>query len=372
MADLPRLAPVIVRWVVAAVAALVLVITPVAWRLRPVDAVDVPVTRLAAMMQASWQVGWSGVIESAGTVQIPQNDSFATLAQLLGQENELRVWWRAPDDYRVDRVRDAGETDLIRHHDTQISWIFESQTATISPTSSVRLPNSYDVLPPVLARQLLQGARVDELSALPAARIAGVDAAGLRLTPGDDDTSLGRIDLWADPRTGLPLRVELYGRGAAKPALSTTFSEVDPTRPDARSTAFVPNPEMTINYDQSVDVAAAANAFAPVDLPPTLAGLSTRDGTDPGAVGIYGHGPTTLIVVPLRGSVAGPLRRQFAASAAAKQSSLGTSLAVGPVSVLLSARSSQSRGPGRSFLMTGTVTPEVLRQAASELSGSRT
>lgn len=359
------------RWVIAGVAAAALVLIPVAVQLRPVGSTTADASTLAAKLRASYLVGWSGVVETTGTVQIPKNDSFATLGQLLGESNELRAWWRAPDDYRVDRVRDAGETDVIRHHQTQIRWVFESQTATISPVSTIRLPDAYDVLPPTLARQLLQGAAAAELTSLPAVRVAGIDAAGVRLSPRDPSTSIGRIDLWADPGTGLPLRVDVYGRGATRPSLTTAFTNVSLARPAAASTRFVPNEQMTINYDQSVDVAAAANAFAPVDLPATLAGLSSRDGIDPGAVGIYGRGPTTLIVLPLRGSVARPLRAQFMTSAAAKESDIGTSLAVGPIGVLLTVRSADSRGPGRSFLLTGTVTPAFLEVAATELLASR-
>src|SRR3712207_7111533 len=45
---------------------------------------------------------------------------------------------------------------------------------------------------------------------------SGRDAAGLRLTPSDPDTTIGRVDIWADatgdPATALPLRVEVSAR----------------------------------------------------------------------------------------------------------------------------------------------------------------
>ena len=45
---------------------------------------------------------------------MPDSDSFVGLAQLLGEDNDLRVWWRAADDWRIDRIRSTGETDLFR------------------------------------------------------------------------------------------------------------------------------------------------------------------------------------------------------------------------------------------------------------------
>ena len=39
-------------------------------------------------------------------------------------------------------------------------------------------------------------------------------AAGLRLSPADPDTTVGRVDVWADPPTGLPLHVEVAPKSA--------------------------------------------------------------------------------------------------------------------------------------------------------------
>ena len=100
------------------------------------------------------------------------------------------------------------------------------------------------------------------------------------------------MDIWAEPGSGLPLQVELYGVGEQRPVLTTTLLELSLSEPTADTTDFTPAKGVQVNYEQSV-VAAAANAFAPYDLPASLAGLRSRDGQDPGAVGIYGRGPTT-------------------------------------------------------------------------------
>jgi hypothetical protein len=118
-----------------------------------------------------------------------------------------------------------------------------------------------------------------------------------------------------------------------------------------------------LNYEESVDVAAAANAFAPVDLPASLGGLSSRTGEDPSAVGLYGRGPTTLIALPLRRDVAGPLRRRLRESAGAQETDVGTVSSVGPVGLLLT----PYRREGSRFLLAGTVTQEVLTRAATDL-----
>ena len=57
----------------------------------------------------------------------------------------------------------------------------------------VRLPDTADLLPNELARRVLEGARPGELSRLPAQRVAGHDALGLRLTPANPQSSIGHV-----------------------------------------------------------------------------------------------------------------------------------------------------------------------------------
>jgi hypothetical protein len=351
------------RWLIVLATAAALVLTSLLIKARPAAHSDISAVELAERVQASGSVPWSGFIETAGTLAVPDSDSFANLAQLLGETNALRVWWRSAEDWRVDRIRSTGETDLFRQGEVSIRWVFESETATISPVSAIRLPDASDLLPPSLGRSMLQGARNEELTRLPARRVAGVDAPGLRLLPNQAATTIGHVDIWVHPETGLALQVELFGQGEPRPVLSTTLRELALGTPPAELTRFTRPPGVRVDYAQSVDVAAAANAFAPGDLPDSLAGLDSRSGEDPSAVGIYGRGPTTLIAIPLRRDIAGPLRARLRDSATAQEIGVGTMSAVGPVGVLVTSR----RGNGGRFLLAGTVTPETLELAAADL-----
>ena len=350
------------RWLVVLLTAAAFIATPLLISARPVTPSEISTAELAAQIQRSSNVGWSGFVETAGTLQVPDNESFATLAQLLGDNTQLRVWWRNADDWRVDRIRSTGETDFFHQGWGMVRWVFESETATYSPVSKIRLPDASDLLPPTFARSLLQGARESELSRLPTRRVADIDAAGLRLTPNEKATTVGHVDIWADPVTGLPLEVEFYGAGDERPVLTTTLRELKVGTPPTTATHFRLAEGVRVEYEPSVDVAAAANAFTAYDLPASLAGLSSRDGEDPGAVGIYGRGPTTLIALPLRGQVAGPLRRQLQERGTAQLTEVGTLVPVGPVELLIT-----PGGRGGAFLLAGTVTAETLQKAAAEL-----
>jgi outer membrane lipoprotein-sorting protein len=351
------------RWLVVFLAAAAFITTPLLISARSAAPSDISAADLAARIEQSANVGWSGNVETAGTLQVPDNESFATLAQLLGENTQLRVWWRSPDDWRVDRLRTTGETNLFRQGGGVVRWVFESETATYSPVSKIRLPDASDLLPPTFARSLLQGVRETELDRLPVRRIAGVAAPGLRLTPNERATTVGHVDIWADPVSGLAVEVQLYGLQDTRPVLSTTLRELQTGAPPTTLTHFQLPEGVRVVYEESVDVAAAANALAPYDMPASLAGLGSRDGSDPGAVGIYGRGPTTLIALPLRGQVAGPLRRQLQDRGSTNTTEFGTLAPVGPVGLLLT----PFQGRRGAFLLAGTVTAETLQQAAAEL-----
>ena len=343
-----------------------LVVTPLVVAARPASVTEVGAAELTRRITGSATVAWSGSVETVGGLQVPESASFATLGELLGETSQLRVWWRAADDWRVDRIRSTGETDLFRQGSYLIRWVFESETATISPVSRIRLPDASDLVPPTLARSLLQGARAEELSVLPARRVAGVAATGVRLTPDEAAATISQVDVWADPRTGVALRVEVFGTGEERPVLTSALLDVDLATPAPSTTDFSPAASTKVSYEESVDIAAAANALAPYDLPVSLGGLTSRRGEDPGAVGIYGRGATTLIVLPLRGQVARPLREQLAASAQGRETTVGTLAPAGPIGLLVTPPGYGEQGRG-AFLLAGTVTAETLERVATEL-----
>src|SRR5207237_2996735 len=98
-----------------------------------------------------------------------------------------------------------------------------------------RLPRAADLVPPALAQRLLsEGGRQARFSVIAPVRVAGRSASGLRMTPADPASTVGRVDIWADPSSGLPLMVEVFGRGSARAALESKFFQVSRWRPDPR------------------------------------------------------------------------------------------------------------------------------------------
>jgi hypothetical protein len=351
-----------VRWLLVLVVAVLVLAPTTVVRLFPAKGSTISAADLAERINAAQDRGWSGEVATQGALQVPVSDSFSGVARLFGDSTTLRVWWGDDRHWRVDRTRASGETDLFRDGDDTVKWSYESEKATLTPYSDVRLPNEADVLPSTLAARLLSGARDAELSRLPSARIAGHDSAGLRLIPSDSRSTIARADIWADQASGLPTRVEVYAAARNRPVLTTEVTSLDVGKPDASTVRFRIPGGVRIDHSRALDEAAGANAFAPFQPPETVAGLPRRGSAeDLGAVGIYGRGPTALIAFPLRTHVASELRDQLLKSKPSHETSAGVGIEVGPLTVLL------ARGDRASYLLAGTVTPATLVRAAAEL-----
>lgn len=352
------------RWLVVALLVVAVASPPTLLRLRPADQSTLSAAQVLARVKKSERSGWSGEVRAVGSLSVPlAGSTFGGISRLLGGQTDLRVWWKDSQTWRVDRMRTTGETDLVRDGGLSVQWNYEDNRVRFTPYSPIRLPNDSDVVPSSLATRMLAGAKASELSRLPAERVAGRSAAGLRLRPADTRSTISRVDLWSDDETGLPLRVQVYGDPTVRtPVLTTELVTVDMDDPSKAQTDFELSPTLDFSRGVALDDAAGANAYAPFVPPDSLAGLPRRGKpADFGAVGVYGRGPTAVLAVPLRDSVSGGLRTQLRKASNARTIGRTTSLEVGPLSVLLvDAR----RG---NFLLTGTVTPQTLTQAAIEL-----
>jgi outer membrane lipoprotein-sorting protein len=354
------------RWAVVGVLVAGLVALPSLISAIPADDADVPATQLRAAVLASGDVGFSGYAVSAGGLSLPVSDVLPDVADLFSDRTTMRAWWRGPEEHRVDVVTAAGETGVYRDECGTWTWEYESATATRGEPSSLALPTPPDLLPAPLGRRLLSEAADGELSRVGARRVAGRDALGLRLVPADAASSVGRVDVWVDPASGLPLQVEVFAAGATEPALDSRFLDLDLAVPPASVVAFSPPPDATVDEAPDTDalIREAGRRTESGPLPAELAGLPRRslEGV-PSAVGVYGRGVTLLTVAPVPSRLADGLRQTLRASPEAVVDDLGLRVAAGPLGLML-----VDAGRG-AYVLTGTVTLDALAEAARQLSG---
>jgi hypothetical protein len=358
------------RWLTVAAVVGVLGATPAVVAGWPVAAARVAPALLHQRIRASAGQPYQGYAVSTASMGLPDLPRLSDVTSLLDGSTQLRAWYADPGRWRVDVVDTAGERDLYQTDGGQYLWDYgENLLTKVVGAQPARLPRGADLLPPELARRLLAGATGDRVSALPARRVAGVDTAGLRVTPADPRTTVGHIDVWAVPATGLPLRVEVTGRGAAAPILVTRFLDLRLATP-ASSVLTPPavGPGVGQTVTQTPDIVTALGGLGLGILPATLLGMS-RSGPIAGVQGVstYGVGLGQFVVLPV------PRRIGFDALRSAEQAGGATvpfpagegTLLTTP---LLTVMVMQSTAARRTYVLAGLVTGDVLRQAGAELS----
>lgn len=353
----------------AFVLALVVVLAaiPIVVSRWPVRAAGVDPATLRARIIASKTQAYQGYAQSSGLLGLPALPDLTSVTALLSGTTEMRTWYAAPDRWRVDVLGEGTEKDLYQTPDAEFTWDFGgNQLIRIVGDQPVRLPRAADLTPPELVRRLLGSAQGDRVVSLPAQRIAGVDAEGLRLIPAGADTTVAHVDIWADPANGLPLQAEVTAKGGARPVFSTRFLEIHFSTPDA-AVLTPPAPRAGIGYTvtQAPDIISAINQRRPIFLPAGLAGLPRRDAiTGLSAAGVYGTGLSSIVVIGLPGRFGGEAYQQLETYGRKLTVPAGSDAALittGLLSVLM------VRMGFRTYLVTGLVGAPLMERVANSL-----
>jgi hypothetical protein len=360
------------RWLTVLGAVAALCALPVVLGAVPVPGSSLSAPELRDRILASADEPYQGYAESRGSLGLPDLPGLGDVSALLGSTSRIRAWYAARDRWRVDLVEATGERGLYRSPRGMTVWDYERNGLTeIIGDPPVRLPRVSDLLPPDLARRVLAGAgSADRLQTIGARRVAGRTAAGLRLVPGDPETLVGRVDVWADEDTGLPLEVQVTGRQGDAAVLGTRFLDLRLSPPDAATVTPVQPPGASFASTGAPDLATAMSRYAPFPLPGALAGRSRTP--VPGGfegVGGYGGGLSMFVVLPLPGRL-GFRALGSARDAGAEEVQIPSARARVVRTSVLTALVVRSEEDGRSYLLAGMVTPDLLRTAAAELISS--
>jgi len=370
------------RWAVVAGGTAVLCALPAVIAALPVPGSAISAAALRARILASAGVPYEAYAESTVDLGLPELPDLHDVSQLLDGTTDQYAWYRSPTYWRADDVTgsgpngtfQAGENDTYQDGQVVYLWDYGRSLLTqIVGAEPVRLPRAADLLPPALARRLLGiAAATDHYSRLPSRRVAGIDAAGLRVTPAGQATTIGAIDIWADPRTGLPVEVQITGRDPGPPVLTSSFLELSERRPGLGVVTPHPAPGVGFTTTSLPAVDSVLNGDGDGDhdgspFPRQLGGSRhvAIAGSPPG-VAVYGTGFSRFVLVPLPGS-AGPTMLNAALGAGAGvlpvAGQTGALIRTPLLTVLL-----VRAGPRpATFLFAGAVTPAVLENAATSL-----
>ncbi|HEY1920159.1 MAG TPA: hypothetical protein VGH27_31690 [Streptosporangiaceae bacterium] len=361
------------RWAVVVCGTVLLGAFPAALAALPVTGSTLTAVALRARIMASADLPYEGYAESTVDLGLPSLPDLQDVSTLLDGTTDQYAWYRSPRHWRADALAATGEDDVYQDSGTTYLWNYAYNLLTrITGLQPVRLPRAADLLPPALARQLLRLASpADHLSRLPSIRVAGVDAAGLRLVPANPVTTVGAVDIWADPADGLPVEVKITSRGSSQPVLTADFLQLS-QRSAALSTVLPhPAPGVDVVTAQPSAINGILNGnHRRHPWPARLGGLALAPATSAvaGVAGVaaYGRGFTQFALVPVPGST-GSQAVAAATGAGAAKVALAGGTGVVIRTPLLTVLLASPPFRGITFLFAGPVAPALLGRAASDL-----
>ncbi|MFC4911525.1 hypothetical protein [Actinomadura gamaensis] len=373
------------RWAVVVAFVAALCATPVALAAIPAPSSGRAPAELLRRALASGGRAHEGLIEVSGSLGLPDLPGLDETTGPLHGTSRLRTWYDGARRWRVAELSTTGERDYLTNGDSLDVWDYErNQLTRIVGRPAVRLPNASDLTPPSLGRRLLGLVRAhDKVTALKARRVAGRPADGVRVTTSDQETTIGAVDLWLDPSSGVPLEVHVLARGATRPALSTRFLEFAARRPAAAEVAPRPARGLMRGTVDAPDLLSRLVTFTNLRLPDTLAGRAAMPGTaSVASIRGYQGGFASLAVAPLpphygqrlvgaaqdAGAAITPLRTSAPANRnAGERSAIAHSGEYLMLTTPLLNAMLFHADAGTTFLLVGAVRPDVLQAAAAEL-----
>jgi hypothetical protein len=359
------------RWFLVAGGVAVICALPVAISALPV-AVGRPadVGRLRAQIMRSADVAYQGYAESDGALGVPNLRELSDISAMLDGATRMRVWQASASRWRVDALSDVGEHDTYQVPGATFVWDSGSELLTrVAGTETVRLPRAADLVPPVLALRILRDAGSDgRVTGIGGKRVAGIAAPGLRLAPSDPETTIGHVDIWADPRSGLPLQVEITGRGSGRVMMTSRFLQVSFARPAPAALTPRRGPGTGFSATRAADIASAIGSLDDEQLPGVLAGRA-RVPPPPSLqeIGIYGDGLSRFAVIAIRGRT-GRRDLRNALNNGGTPLTLTQGIGAQIVTPVITVVLMHPNFSFDTFLIAGFTKPELLVKAADELS----
>lgn len=344
-------------------------VAPWAWSAVGVAPTSASAEAVVERALASGDVSYSATGESRGSLALPDVRGFGGLASLVGGTTRTRIWWAGDSHWRVDVVGLTGEQDTYGLPSSTTTWDYETRRlVTVAGEPSARLPRADDLVAPRAVQRLLSAlGPTDRLSLLPARRIGGRDADGLRVVPGDARSTIARAEVWVDRATGLPLRLRMVDR-AGDDALVTTLSGVRLGRPDDEVLRPPTTSTARRELETAPDLVARLAARSTWQMPDELAGLQA---SDPAAAGTptYGTGLVRVAVLPLPGRLTREVVANVTSAGSVSEDVAGGSL-VRVGSSLLNVVLAVGDDGRHAYVITGLVDPTLLDEVATELLAS--
>jgi hypothetical protein len=191
------------------------------------------------------------VVETAslGVPQLPGDESPTSITSLLAGSHTLKVWYGGPGQLRLAAPVQMGESDFILNG--HAAWLWQSNTDSVT---HFLLPANREgrkpmrpktpLTPQEAARQALaQVGPSTRVSTESNVTVAGQPAYQLVVAPKSSQSLIGKVTIALDARhLNVPLRVQVFARGARTPAFQIGYTSISFVAPAAANFHFTPPP----------------------------------------------------------------------------------------------------------------------------------
>ncbi len=245
------------RWAVPGTAVAVTAITVAALQIPAAQASPdlpnkTPVQLLASISADAKVPPMTGtVVETAslGLPQLPQTAGNPTsMTSLLTGSHTMKVYYQDSKHYRLSIPQPSSETDVIANGSTV--WLWQSASDSVTEFTGADQASAKKAVPQVTqtpltpqqaANQVLAKVGATTLVSVQAnVMVAGEPSYELVLAPKDSRSLVGKVVIAIDGKYGVPLRVQLYAKGAASPAFQVGYTALQWVAPAPANFSFTP------------------------------------------------------------------------------------------------------------------------------------
>ena len=205
------------------------------------------------------------VVETAsfGLPALPATANPASVSSLLTGSHTIRVWYSSPGHFRLAVPESLSESDVIR--DGSTAWLWQSTLNKVTkftlPAHSAQAVPKQPLTPQQAAQQVLAAVGpTTTVSVASNVTVAGQAAYGLVLAPKDARSLVGQVQIDVDGRNGVPLRLQVFARGASSPAFGVGYTAIQFVTPAPADLSFTPPPGSTVTQANLADTSGGAKA----------------------------------------------------------------------------------------------------------------
>jgi outer membrane lipoprotein-sorting protein len=183
---------------------------------------------------------------SLGLPQLPQTGNPTSVASLLTGSHTMKVYYQDSKHYRLSIPQPQSETDVIANGSKL--WLWQSSSDSVTEFTQADQASAKNAAPKVAqtpltpqqaANQVLAKVGKTTLVSVQAnVMVAGEPSYQLVLAPKDSRSLVGKVVIAIDGKYGVPLRVQLYAKGASSPAFQVGYTALQWVAPDPANFSF--------------------------------------------------------------------------------------------------------------------------------------